>query len=112
LLLAGTIFNAYISQKFSFLNFLSLGFPFLMISNVFLIVFWIFSFKKRAVVFIIITIFFLTPIRRWINYSKTKTKGKIINVITFNNKNSFGKIKESFLDSKNADVIMLQELAM
>ena len=112
-LLAGTIFNAYISPKsFPYFNFLSLGFPFLMISNVLLIVFWIFSFKKRAVVFIIITVFFLTPIRRWINYvPKTETKGKIINVITFNNKNSFyGKARvESFLDSKNADVIMLQE---
>ncbi len=103
-LLAGTIFNAYISPKsFPYFNFLSLGFPFLMISNVLIIVFWIFSFKKRAVVFIIITVFFLTPIRRWINYvPKTETKGKIINVITFNNKNSFyGKARvESFLDSK------------
>lgn len=113
LLLAAMTLNAYISPKnFPYFNFLSLAFPFLMIANVFLVVFWILSFKKRAIFFIIITAFFLTPIRRWINYSpQKKNEKKVINVITFNNKNNdYGKEKvEAFLNSKKADVIMLQE---
>ncbi len=112
LLLAATMLNAYISPKsFPYFNFLSLGFPILMIFNVLLVAFWIFSFKKRAVFFIIATVFFLTPIRRWINYSPQKDKNNAIKVISFNNKNSdYGKARVvNFLNSNKADVIMLQE---
>lgn len=112
-LLAGTMLNAYISPKnFPYFNFLSLGFPILMISNVLLIVFWVFSFKKRAVFFIIATAFFLTPIRRWVNYSPQKDKNTTLKVISFNIKGaSLGKEEiENWVNSENPDVVFIQEI--
>lgn len=113
-LLAGTMLNAYISPRdFPLLNFLSLSFPFLMIINVLLIIFWVISFKKRAIVFIIISAFFLTPVRRWINYSPKNTeKVSPLKVMTFNTKGSaLGKEKiEDLVNSANADVVLIQEI--
>lgn len=116
LLLAGTTLNAYISPKeFPFLNFLSLGFPFLMIANLLLITFWILSFKKRAIVFIIITAFFLTPVRRWINYSPKNENPSSFKVVSFNIKASgYGsegkKGIEDVINAANADVVLIQEI--
>lgn len=113
LLLAATMLNAYISPKsFPYFNFLSLGFPILMISNVLLIVFWVVSFKKRAVFFIIATAFFLTPIRRWVNYSPQKDKNNAFKVISFNIKGgTLGKEEiENWVNSENPDVVFIQEI--
>ena len=112
LLLGATMLNAYIPPKvFPFLNLLSLVFPFLMIANLLLCVFWIISWRKRAFVFLLISTLFLTPVRRWINYSEPKSEKADFKVLTFNNKyNDYG-IEEvkNYIKSFNADVIFLQE---
>ena len=104
--------NAYIPPKvFPFLNLLSLAFPFLMIANLLLSVFWIFSWRKRAFVFLLISTLFLTPVRRWINYSEPKSEKADFKVLTFNNKyNDYGLEEvKNYIKSFNADVIFLQE---
>lgn len=104
--------NAYIPPKvFPFLNLLSLAFPFLMIANLLLCVFWIFSWRKRAFVFLLISTLFLTPVRRWINYSEPKSEKADFKVLTFNNKyNDYGLEEvKNYIKSFNADVIFLQE---
>lgn len=112
LLLGATMLNAYIPPKvFPFLNLLSLAFPFLMIANLLICFFWIFSWRKRAFVFLLISTLFLTPVRRWINYSEPKSEKADFKVLTFNNKyNDYG-IEEvkNYIKSFNADVIFLQE---
>ena len=112
LLLGATMLNAYIQPKvFSLLNLLSLAFPFLMIANLLLCVFWIFSWRKRAFVFLLISTLFLTPVRRWINYSEPKSEKADFKVLTFNNKyNDYGLEEvKNYIKSFNADVIFLQE---
>lgn len=111
-LLAATTLNAYIPPKlFPYLNLLSLAFPFLMIANILLCLFWIFSWKKRALVFLLITTLFLTPIRRWVNYSENKGVQTEFKVVSFNNKvNEFGKEEvENYVNSFDADFVFLQE---
>ena len=112
LLLGATMLNAYIPPKvLPFLNLLSLAFPFLMIANLLLCFFWIFSWRKRAFVFLLISTLFLTPIRRWINYSEPKSEKADFKVLTFNNKyNDYGLEEvKNYIKSFNADVIFLQE---
>lgn len=104
--------NAYIPPKvFPLLNLLSLAFPFLMIANLLLCFFWIFSWRKRAFVFLLISTIFLTPVRRWINYSEPKSEKADFKVLTFNNKyNDYGLEEvKNYIKSFNADVIFLQE---
>ena len=104
--------NAYIPPKvFPLLNLLSLAFPFLMIANLLLCVFWIFSWRKRAFVFLLISTLFLTPVRRWINYSEPKSEKADFKVLSFNNKvNEFGKEHvENYINSFDADFVFLQE---
>ena len=112
LLLGATMLNAYIPPKvFPLLNLLSLAFPFLMIANLLLCVFWIFSWRKRAFVFLLISTLFLTPVRRWINYSEPKSEKADFKVLTFNNKyNDYGLEEvKNYIKYFNADVIFLQE---
>ena len=112
LLLGATMLNAYIPPKvFPLLNLLSLAFPFLMIANLLLCVFWIISWRKRAFVFLLISTLFLTPVRRWINYSEPKSEKADFKVLTFNNKyNDYGLEEvKNYIKSFNADVIFLQE---
>lgn len=112
LFLGATILNAYIPPKiFPYLNLLSLAFPFLMIANILLCIFWVFSWRKRALVFVLISTLFLTPERRWINFSAGKDKVADFKVVTFNNKvNNYGKENvEDFINSFDADFVFLQE---
>lgn len=112
LFLGGILMNAYVPPKiFPYFNFLSLGFPILMITSVLLCIFWIFSFKKRAIFFLLISVLFLTPVRRWINYSAPKSEKSTFKMVTFNNKvNDFGKENvENYIESFHPDVVMLQE---
>lgn len=112
LLLGATMLNAYIPPKvFPFLNLLSLAFPFLMMANLLLCVFWIFSWRKRAFVFLLISTLFLTPVRRWINYSEPKSEKADFKVLSFNNKvNEYGiKEVENYVSNFNADFVFLQE---
>lgn len=111
-LLFGTIMNAYIPPSvFGMLNLLSLGFPILMIINIILLIFWIISLKKRAVVFLVLSLFFIIPTRRWINYTPTKKETPNLKIISLNGKS--GKFGDesiyNFLNSQNADVVLTQE---
>lgn len=111
-LLFGTIMNAYIPPSvFGFLNLLSLGFPILILINIILLIFWIITWKKRAVVFLILSLFFIIPTRRWINFTPTKTETPNLKLISLNGK--FGKLGNDeiydYLNKQNADVVLFQE---
>lgn len=111
-LLAATMLNAYIPPKiFPYLNLLSLAFPFLMIANILICIFWVLSWKKRAFVFLLATVLLLTPIRRWLNYSEKNDEKADFKVLSFNNKvNEFGKERvEDYVNSFDADFVFLQE---
>jgi endonuclease/exonuclease/phosphatase family metal-dependent hydrolase len=112
LLLIGVLLNAYVPPKvFPWFNLLSLGFPVLIIGYVLLTFFWIFSWKKRAFVFMFLGLFFLNPVKRWVNYSPDRKEIADLKVVTFNIKAGtigYDKIKK-YLDSQNADIIFLQE---
>lgn len=111
-LLLGTLLNAYIPPKiFPWFNLLSLGFPFLMISYVVLIFFWIFSWKKRAFVFMLLGLFFLNPVKRWINYSSDPKETADLKIVSFNTKGGLMGVEEinKYLETLGADIILLQE---
>ena len=111
-LLFGTIMNAYIPPSvFGMLNLLSLGFPILIIINILLLIFWTASWKKRAAVFLILSLFFIIPTRRWINYTPTKKETPNLKIISLNGKS--GKFGDeniyNFLNDQKADVVLTQE---
>ena len=111
-LLFGTIMNAYIPPSvFGMLNLLSLGFPILIIINILLLIFWIVSWKKRAAVFLVLSLFFIIPTRRWINYTPTKKETPNLKIISLNGKS--GKFGDeniyNFLNNQKADVVLTQE---
>lgn len=115
LMLLACLANAYISpSQLSLLNLLSLGFPVLMILNVLLCIYWIILFKKRAILFLVISIFFITPTRRWINYSPEKNAKSDFSMMTFNIKNgTMGKEDvERYINEKDVDLVFLQEASL
>ena len=104
--------NAYIPPSvFGMLNLLSLGFPILIIINILLLIFWIVSWKKRAAVFLVLSLFFIIPTRRWINYTPTKKETPNLKIISLNGKS--GKFGDeniyNFLNDQKADVVLTQE---
>lgn len=104
--------NAYIPPSvLGMLNLLSLGFPILMIINILLLIFWIATWKKRAAVFLILSLFFIIPTRRWVNYTPTKKETPNLKIISLNGKS--GKFGDeniySFLNDQKADVVLTQE---
>lgn len=104
--------NAYIAPStFGMLNLLSLGFPVLMIINLILLIFWMITWKKRAIVFLALSIFFITPTRRWINYTPTPEKTPNLKLISLNGK--FGQLGDegiySYLNSQKPDILFFQE---
>lgn len=111
-LLFGTIMNAYIPPSvFGMLNLLSLGFPILIIINIILLIFWIASWKKRAAVFLVLSLCFIIPTRRWINFTPTKKEKPNLKLISLNGKFGHfgdGKIYD-FINQQNADVVFFQE---
>ncbi len=112
ILLFGTIMNAYIPPSvFGFLNLLSLGFPILIILNILFLILWIITWRKRAVVFLILSLFFIIPTRRWINYTPLKKQESNLKLISLNGK--FGKMGNEniydFINKENADVVFFQE---
>ncbi len=82
-----------------------------MIAYIILTVFWVLSWKKRAFVFMFAGLFFLSPVKRWINFSTDKKESADIKVISFNVKNGvMGKEElQKYLADQEADVILLQE---
>lgn len=101
-------FNTFLSPKlFSYFNLLSLAFPFLMALHCLLLGFWIIQFKKRAVIFILGTVFFVLPTLRWVNYHPVQSQSADLKVITFNNKSK--KNAQDYLNAQKADLVFLQE---
>ena len=111
-LLLGTLLNAYVPPKvFPWFNLLSLGFPVLMISYIILTIFWVFSWKKRAFVFMFAGLAFINPVKRWVNYSSPKNGNSEIKIVSFNTRAGGRGNAEigPYLKSQHADVILLQE---
>jgi endonuclease/exonuclease/phosphatase family metal-dependent hydrolase len=111
-LLFGVLLNAYVPPKiFPWFNLLSLGFPILIIGYVLLTFFWIFSWKKRAFVFMFLGLFFLNPLKRWVNYSTDKKEIANLKIVSLNVKG--GKLGteniQNFINQQNADLVLLQE---
>ncbi|KQT24516.1 AP endonuclease [Chryseobacterium sp. Leaf405] len=112
-LLVGVLLNAYIPPKvFPWLNLLSLGFPILITGYVLITLFWIFSWKKRAFVFLFLGLLFFNSTMRWINYSPETNEIADLKIISFNaNNGAFGEHNvESFINNQKADVVLLQEV--
>lgn len=112
LLLTGVLLNAYIPPKiFPWFNLLSLGFPLLVIAYILITFFWIFSWKKRAFVFMFMGLFFLNPVKRWVNYSSESKETANLKIVSFNVKGGkFGpKNIEKFINEQNADIVLIQE---
>lgn len=112
LLLTGVLLNAYIPPKiFPWFNLLSLGFPILVVGYILLTFFWIFSWKKRAFVFMFLGLFFLNPVKRWVNYSSESKETANLKVLTFNIKGGkLGKQKViDYINEQNADLVFIQE---
>lgn len=114
-LLMAMLLNNWISpSQISLLNLLSLGFPILMILNVLLCIYWIILFKKRAILFLVISILFITPTRRWINYSPEKKDKADFTMMSFNVRNgTMGKEEiENYISEKDPDIVLLQEASI
>src|SRR5690606_15729537 len=113
LLLFGTMLNAYVPPRiFPYLNLLSLAFPGLFILHLLLCLVWIISWKKRAFLFLFLTLFLLQPAKRWINFTSEKTEKGNLKVVTLNVKGTdYGLIEtRNYLKAQDADVILVQEL--
>ncbi len=111
-LLLGTLLNAYVPPKiFPWFNLLSLGFPVLIIVYVILTVFWVFSWKKRAFVFMFAGLAFINPVKRWVNYSSPESGNSDIKIVSFNTRAGGRGSAETgpYLKSLDADVLLLQE---
>ena len=69
------------------------------------------SWKKRAAVFLVLSLFFIIPTRRWINYTPTKKETPNLKIISLNGKS--GKFGDeniyNFLNDQKADVVLTQE---
>lgn len=107
----GVFFNAYISPaRFPYFNLLSLAFPPLMILNVLLCLLWVVLRKKKAFVFIGLSLFFTLPVLRWINYNKTSAETPTIKVLSYNIKGI--SATEDYINAQQADIVFLQEFGV
>lgn len=106
--LMGVLMNAYVSPHFfPYFNLLSLAFPGLLIVYVLLCLFWMVLWKKRALVFLILGLFFYKPVLRWVNFNTKSKENATLKVVSFNNKSK--KDAEEYLNHQNADIVFLQE---
>lgn len=111
-LLVGTLLNAYVPpQIFPWFNLLSLGFPILILGYTVLTFIWIFLRKKRALLFLVLGLLFINPVKRWVNYTSAPKAVANLKIITFNVKGGkFGKENiENYINQQNADIVLLQE---
>lgn len=111
-LLWGTVLNSIIPPKvFPYANLLSLAFPFLMILNVALLLVWIVLRKKRALLFLVFTLFLFNPIRRWVNYSGEHAEKPNLKVVTANIHSDLAGMEKihQTLKSYTPDIIIVQE---
>lgn len=112
LLLTGVLLNAYVPPKiFPWFNLLSLGFPILIIGYVLFTFFWIFSWKKRAFVFMFLGLFFINPVKRWVNYSSESKETANLKIVSLNVKGGKFGIEniQNFINQQDADIVLLQE---
>ena len=112
LLLAGPLLNSIIPPHlFAYVNLLSLLFPVFMILNVLLCIFWMVMWKKRAFVFIILTLLFYNPVSRWINFNKSNGEKPNLKIVSMNIKSGKGGLKKvyDYLENTEADLILAQE---
>lgn len=106
------LLNAYVPPKvFPWFNLLSLGFPVLMTGYVLLTVFWLFSWKKRAFVFMLLGLLFTNPVKRWINFSADKKEAANLKIVSLNAKGGIFGLKniKDYIDGSDADIVFLQE---
>ncbi|MCW3160745.1 endonuclease/exonuclease/phosphatase family protein [Chryseobacterium oryctis] len=106
------LLNAYVPPKvFPWFNLLSLAFPGLIIGHFLLSLFWVFSWKKRAIIFLVWSLAFVHPIKRWVNFSSESKEIPDLKIISLNVKGGGLGLKniEEYINSKNADIVFLQE---
>ena len=82
-----------------------------MIGYVLLTFFWIFCWKKRAFFFMFIGLFFLNPVKRWINYSSDSKETANLKIVTLNVRGGKFGIEniQDFIDRQKADIVLVQE---
>ncbi len=114
-LLLSTFANAWISPNyFSRLNLLSLIFPYLLLLHLLFTLIWFFTQKKIAVAFLLSTLIFCNPVRRWVNFTSQSTSQshqREIKVLTYNVKygsSGWATVKK-YITDQNADIILVQE---
>lgn len=112
-LLLGTLLNAYVPPRiFPWFNMLSLAFPVLMILNVGMILLWIVLWNKRAFLFLLLSLFLINPLKRWINFSSTKEQQGNLKIVSLNTKGGllygYEKVYD-YLKNTDADIILAQE---
>lgn len=106
------LLNAYIPPKvFPWFNLLSLVFPGLIFGYVVITLFWIFSWKKRAFVFLFLGLLFFNSTMRWVNYSPTKNEAPDLKIMSFNTRSGLIGRDEvtEYLKNSEADILLLQE---
>lgn len=114
-LLLSTFANAWISPNFfSSLNLLSLVFPYLFLLHLVFTFIWFFKHKKIAAAFLLSTLIFFNPVRRWVNFTPKQTpqnSENTIKVLTFNVKygSSGWPTVKKYITDQNADIILVQE---
>ncbi|WP_233701817.1 endonuclease/exonuclease/phosphatase family protein [Kaistella solincola] len=98
-------------QKFPYINLLSLAFPVLMILNVLLCLWWTIRAKKRAILFIVLSLFLIKPTGRWLNWQTKSDEKANLKVVSLNIKGgNFGrKNVYEYLKNQNADIVFGQE---
>lgn len=111
LCLLATGLNAYWKPQWAAgLNLLSLAFPFLLIAYLLFCIYWVFDFRKRAIIFLIGLIFMMPMVQRWVNYSTQSQENETdLKVLSYNTK-GISPEKQDFLSNEvDADILMLQE---
>ena len=111
-LLLLTPLNSLVSpETFPYLNLLSLAFPVLMILNVLFCFVWIVLWKKRALFFLAMSLFLMSPTQRWLNYKSKNTEVADLKIVSFNIKSGkLGREKiYDYLEKSGADLILGQE---
>lgn len=77
-----------------------------------LCILWIIMWKKRALLFIAVTLMMIMPIRRWVNWSSIVQEKPNLKIISINLKGGtivgYNKIYD-YLEKSNADIIIGQE---
>ena len=112
ILLLATSLNAVVPpQKFPYLNLLSLAFPVLMILNILLCLWWIVRGKKRAIIFIAVSLLLIKPTGRWLNWNPKSTENGNVKVVCFNIKSGHSGLEKvyDYLKNQDADIVFAQE---